>query len=237
VVPVNGAPALEESVSFEPAEELGSPVISDSTGAGNYSAAWLNSKVAGLWGDAVAGRLKFKVPASASSAACYQVVFSQASASPTGLGTFPQSVQNGIVKMTAVPPTSWNDGISDVWRLRYFGSLTDPSSAANADPDGDGISNWNEYIAGTNPVDAHSALRVQSRLDNAAPNANGQPSVILNWSSVEGRHYSVEAAASLGGAQWTPVATDLAGTGETLEFKDASGAAAEGKYYRVRVTQ
>ncbi len=236
VVPVNGAPALEENVTFEPAEELGSPLIADSATPGNYSATWLNSKVAGLWGDAVVGRLKFKVPASASSAACYQIVFSKASASPSGVGTFPQSLQNGIVKMTAVPLVTWNDGISDVWRLRYFGSLTESSSAANADPDGDGISNWNEYVAGTHPLDANSALRVQSRLDKSSLNADGQPSVILNWSSVEGRNYSVETVSSLNDTQWTPVA-DVVGTGEALEYKDASGSTAEGKYYRVRVTQ
>jgi len=53
-----------------------------------------------------------------------------------------------------------SDGLPDLWELQWFGDL---SLAADADPDGDGLSNYNEYITGTNPN------------SNADANANGIP--------------------------------------------------------------
>ncbi len=237
VVPLNGAPALAEAIQFEPAVELGSPEYTASTGAGNFSAAWLDASVAGLWGDSVAGNLRIKIPATAPAASYYQIVFTKTSASPSGLGTFPQTARNGLVKLTAGSRSSWNDGIPDTWRFRYFGSLTDPASAAALDADGDGVSNWAEYKAGTNPKDANSVLRLQSRMDKSELGADGKPAVILYWSSVEGTRYIIEAAASLSNPQWTPVANDLAGTGEEMECKDISGSDTSYKYYRVRVAE
>ena len=46
------------------------------------------------------------------------------------------------------------NGLPDAWEMQYFGHLgVDP----NADPDGDGISNYWEYVAGTNPTVAAGA--------------------------------------------------------------------------------
>jgi Bacterial TSP3 repeat len=42
------------------------------------------------------------------------------------------------------------DGIPDRWELQYFGSAT--GGNANADPDGDGRNNLEEFVAGTNPL-------------------------------------------------------------------------------------
>lgn len=46
-----------------------------------------------------------------------------------------------------------NDGMPDAWELAYFGSL---SHTANGDADGDGVSNLNEYLEGTDPTDKNS---------------------------------------------------------------------------------
>src|SRR6185436_8068841 len=42
---------------------------------------------------------------------------------------------------------SANDGIPDSWRLQYFGAgyQTDPRVVGDADPDGDGLTNYQEY--------------------------------------------------------------------------------------------
>ena len=47
--------------------------------------------------------------------------------------------------------SSLGDGIPDGWRLLHFGSITSPQAAADADPDGDGLTNLEEYYAGTDP--------------------------------------------------------------------------------------
>ena len=54
-----------------------------------------------------------------------------------------------------------DDGIPASWRQQYFGPgyLIDPRVAADADPDGDLATNWEEYRAGTNPLDNTSGFK------------------------------------------------------------------------------
>ena len=47
-----------------------------------------------------------------------------------------------------------NDGLPDAWEIQYFGSRT--AGDPNADSDGDGYSNLQEYLAGTDPLNANS---------------------------------------------------------------------------------
>lgn len=51
------------------------------------------------------------------------------------------------------------NGISDEWEQYYFGSLI---NNPDSDSDGDGMSNYGEFIAGTNPNDSASALCIKS---------------------------------------------------------------------------
>jgi hypothetical protein len=50
-----------------------------------------------------------------------------------------------------------NDGLLDAWERQYFGNL---SQLANGDPDGDGLSNLQEYLLGTSPVSNDLGLKV-----------------------------------------------------------------------------
>jgi hypothetical protein len=79
------------------------------------------------------------------------------------------------LKLRASPPCSYGgltdaqesalgadtvgDGIPDWWRALYFGgsgTTTNSSSCASCDPDGDGISNLEQYLRGTNPTNSLS---------------------------------------------------------------------------------
>ena len=57
------------------------------------------------------------------------------------------------------------DGIPSAWRRQYFGDdfRTDPRAVAEGDPDGDGSSNRQEFLAGTHPLDAASGMLVRVR--------------------------------------------------------------------------
>ena len=48
-----------------------------------------------------------------------------------------------------------SDGLLDTWELQFFGDL---SQGPNDDPDGDGISNLDEFNAGTDPTDRYNGL-------------------------------------------------------------------------------
>ena len=162
VEPLDGSPALTSPVQFTPNAALGSPTMSSSTGNGNYSATWLNNAIAGLTGTATLGTLTVTIPANAPSSAAYAIHFDHASASPNGIASFPKQTLTGLILLSDRSGSSYSDGIPDSWRLRYFGTVNNILSQAAADADGDGASNWHEYVAGTDPTDPKSVLRAST---------------------------------------------------------------------------
>jgi hypothetical protein len=117
--------------------------------------------------------------------------------------------------------------ISYAW-LQQYGLPTD-GSADYTDPDHDGMNNWQEWIAGTDPLDAASNLRMLS-----ATNSPG--GVVITWSSVLNRTYSLERATTL--AQTSPfslVASNLPGQSGSITFTDPSATGPGPFFYRVRV--
>jgi hypothetical protein len=74
------------------------------------------------------------------------------------------------------------DGIPDAWETQYG---SNPGSAAdrNMDSDQDGLTNWEEYIAGTDPNDPASYLRVGL---SANPNV-----ATVSFNALAGKTYSI----------------------------------------------
>jgi hypothetical protein len=153
VRPLDGSPALTQPLKFTPARGLGQPTLQSARGPANYAAAWMNTAVAGLWGTNEIGVLQVTIPTNAPAQAAYKIEFEHFSASPNGLALFPQQVQDGLLTLSNRLASSWHDGIPDAWRLRHFGAVSNPLSHALADADGDGMLNWAEFKAGTNPTD------------------------------------------------------------------------------------
>jgi hypothetical protein len=115
------------------------------------------------------------------------------------------------------------------WATGYFGNPNLAIAAQNADPDGDGMSNLNEYLAGTNPTDATSALRILQLTIQGQP-----PQAVVGWQSVAAQNYLIETAAVPQGP-WTTLGTSVASAGPTTQtsFNLTSGEAK--RFYRVRL--
>jgi hypothetical protein len=153
---LDGSPAIVAPIQFQTAPTFRSPELSDSHGANNFAAAWLDNTVSGLSGDSMLAILTVPVPANAGPGAAYRVHFNHFSASPNGLATFDTHVQNALILLSDRSTSTWGDGIADAWRLRYFGSIYAPESGVGADADGDGVINAIEFQNGTNPTDSTS---------------------------------------------------------------------------------
>jgi hypothetical protein len=87
-------------------------------------------------------------------------------------------------------PDSDGDGIPDMWELQFAANLGVLNGAG--DPDGDGLSNAEEFAADTNPLNAASVLRVISTVKPTPASATA-----LTWSSSPTRLYRIYGATDL----------------------------------------
>jgi Tol biopolymer transport system component len=105
--------------------------------------------------------------------------------------------QAGDLFITGLLPfitDSDGDGMDDSWEIQYFGSL---SRDGTGDFDGDGVSDLNEFLTGTDPTDPGSSFHVQI-ISGANP---GGP-VALSWPAAPNRAYRVEYKESLTDSTW-----------------------------------
>lgn len=223
VNPLDGSPALTTPIQFNPNPALGSPTMTDSKNNGNFAGAWLDSTISGVSSNALLGTLVITIPGNATTNSSYSVTFDHASASPNGIAAFTPQHHTGLITLANRSGSSYSDGIPDSWRLRYFGTIYNLLSQASADADGDGMNNWQEYIAGTDPTDPGSFLKVTG--------VSGGTRAV-KWPSVSGKNYLIQRSSSLFGQGWTSIATN-AGTGGTMEFDDAPTGGVQ--FYRVQV--
>jgi len=100
------------------------------------------------------------------------------------------------------------DGMPDVWEIAHFLDRLDATDAV-ADTDGDGQTNLQEYLAGTDPRVASSVLRIL----NIERSGND---VILTWASVSNRLYGVYRADGLANPPlWNALTSGLAANAPT----------------------
>ena len=95
------------------------------------------------------------------------------------------------------------DAMPDWWERIFFPD--EIACRAHADDDDDGMTNWGEYEAGTDPTDETSVLYITSIVPL------GPDGIEICWLSASNRIYTVHGAASLTGQDSPIVATDISG--------------------------
>jgi hypothetical protein len=139
-------------------------------------------------------------------------------------------VSDVFVAVVTAATDSDGDGIPDAWMVEYFGHPTGQAtdqSRAEDDADGDGMTNLQEYIAGTIPTNAASVFRAAISLVVASNN------VVLNWPAVPGHAYQVQFKDNLNDANWQTASNGVSVIGDTGYFAVPTNAPPK-RFYRIQ---
>jgi hypothetical protein len=135
-------------------------------------------------------------------------------------------VQTDTIRQGALAP----NGLPIAWLLANFGAT---NISANADPTGKGMTIAQDYLAGTDPNNAGSLLRVTAQ--SFAP---GGTVANLTWSSVPSRFYYLQKTPGLATPVWVDsglgLITPSAGSTTTTGFTDTSASA---RFYRIQAVR
>jgi hypothetical protein len=134
----------------------------------------------------------------------------------------------GNVNSSTATLTMLNDAdadfMADIFEQQY-GFSTNNAADALLDMDGDGMNNRDELIAGTNPTDASSVLKLTQSLTNTT---------VLEFVAQTNNSYMVQFRTNLSQAVWTPIATQTPNASQvrTVTVHTPFPGTGEG-YYRV----
>ncbi|MBT5705345.1 MAG: hypothetical protein HOI66_03415, partial [Verrucomicrobia bacterium] len=130
------------------------------------------------------------------------------------------------------------DGLPDLWEQQFGldSNSSEQQQGPNGDPDQDGLTNREELLAGTNPIDGASTLSIGIQLE-AYPlrfSARAKP-ILLSFPSIPGRRYSIYGTTSLSDPEWTLV-SEILGSEDSSTTEINEGITVRGRdirFYRV----
>jgi hypothetical protein len=119
-----------------------------------------------------------------------------------------------------------HNGISDDWEKAYFGAVT-TNRTQFTDTDGDGITDYAEFIAGTNPTNAASRFYFTGEI------LPGDNLVQMQWTVVTNRRYQVNVSTNL--SSWGPVTAWLQASNNPTMNYTVTNSGSGSPFYRVQV--
>ncbi len=114
-----------------------------------------------------------------------------------------------------------NDGLPDDWQAQYWGASAADWPSPGADPDGDGASTLAEFLAGTDPTDPSSVLKL-----SVQPTTGG---LLLQWNATAGSVYQLQMSTNL--TSWSDAAGPAFAPGD--QAASVIPISATASYYRV----
>ncbi len=115
------------------------------------------------------------------------------------------------------------NGMSDIWEWFYSAASINP----NVDSDGDGMSNLQESIAGTNPFDSNSVPKI-SLFTVSATNSS------IAMAAQLGKLYQLQSITNLGSANWLTETSMVVRAGTNFTFP--SPVSPVMKFYRIAIS-
>lgn len=113
------------------------------------------------------------------------------------------------------------------WWLAQHGLSNDFAAQAAFDQDGDGLPAWQEQVAGTDPTNRDSVLKMQSY-------GGGASGRVVRWTSVPGHFYAVEWTTNVAG-EYFELSNRVEATAGTNSLLDGLHPEERSLFYRVRV--
>jgi subtilisin family serine protease len=133
-------------------------------------------------------------------------------------------ISGGRLNLARTVDTDLND-LPDWWEQKYFSQLT--GTNPNADPDADGATNLAEWLAGTNPTNPQSVLRLA-----AVKNSGG---LTVSWPSVAGRYYRLRSGPDASAGFPDLVLTDIVATPPFNTVSNLPVSNDSARYFRLEI--
>lgn len=135
------------------------------------------------------------------------------------------SSSNLLRKTVTVFADTDTDQLNDAWEQQYFSGL---ARTGTADFDNDGMSDLDEYRAGTDPTDAQSLLKT-----TLVKEGGGHYSV--EWPTAPGKRYLLQYKDDLNSPTWTNLFDPFIATSSQSSFFDESSNASSKRFYRLLI--
>jgi hypothetical protein len=135
-------------------------------------------------------------------------------------------VVHGTVDMGAYEFQGAGSVISYAW-LQQYGLPTD-GSADFLDSDHDGLNNWQEWLAGTNPTNALSGLKITSTTVNAR-------GFVVTWQSQNTRMYYLQRSVDPSQPTFSTIQGNIVAQAGTTSYTDTNAVGPGPFFYRVGV--